>query len=64
MSFECPEGEQASQRRAYVAQPEEAEAPPQEVENVPKIGEALILNKVLLKPAKETAKQTQRMALF
>jgi hypothetical protein len=33
-SFECPEAEQAGQRGAYVAQPEEAEAPPQEVENV------------------------------
>lgn len=31
---------------------------------MPKIGEALILNKVLLKPAKETADQTQRKALF
>eukprot|EP00253_Pinus_taeda_P035377 PITA_35377 len=56
--------DRAGQRGAYVAQPEEAEAPPQEVENVPKIGEALVLNKVLLKPAKETAEQTQRKALF
>ena len=28
------------------------------------IGEALVLNKVLLKPVKETVEQTQRKALF
>eukprot|EP00253_Pinus_taeda_P016900 PITA_16900 len=43
---------------------EEAEASPQEVENVPETGEALVSNKVLLKPEKETAEQTQRKALF
>eukprot|EP00253_Pinus_taeda_P005901 PITA_05901 len=37
---------------------------PQEAENVPETGEALVLNKVLLKPTKETTKQTQRKALF
>jgi len=31
---------------------------------VPQTGEALVLIKVLLKPAKEIAKQTQRKALF
>lgn len=63
-SFECLEGEQAGQRGAYVAQTKEAEAMPQEVENAPETGEALVLNKVLLKPAKETTEQTQRKALF
>eukprot|EP00253_Pinus_taeda_P016833 PITA_16833 len=52
------------QRGAYVSQPEEAKAPPQEVENMHEIGEALVLNKVLLKPAKELADQTQWKALF
>ncbi len=33
-SFECPEAEKASQRGAFIAQPEEAKAPSQEVENV------------------------------
>ncbi|MBZ1524059.1 hypothetical protein J3336_11605, partial [Leuconostoc mesenteroides] len=42
----------------------EVEAPPQEAENVPETGEALVLNKVLLKPAKETTEQTQMKALF
>ena len=51
-SYECPKGELAGGRGKYVAQTEEAEAPPQEVENAPKTGEALVLNKVLLKPAK------------
>eukprot|EP00253_Pinus_taeda_P007136 PITA_07136 len=63
-SFECPEAEHASQRGAFVAQPEEAEAQPREIENVAETGEALVLNKVLLKPTKEMAKQTQRKALF
>eukprot|EP00253_Pinus_taeda_P034758 PITA_34758 len=57
-------GDQAGQRGAYVAQPEEAKAPPQEAENAPETGEALLLNKVLLKPAKEATEQTQRKALF
>eukprot|EP00253_Pinus_taeda_P009621 PITA_09621 len=63
-SFECPEADQVGQRGAYVAQPEEVEAPSQEVENAPETGEALVLNKVLLKPAKEATQQTQRRALF
>eukprot|EP00253_Pinus_taeda_P036440 PITA_36440 len=58
------DGTRAGQRGVYVAQPEEAEAPPQEVENVLETGEALVLNKVLLKPAKEIVEQTQRKALF
>eukprot|EP00253_Pinus_taeda_P031137 PITA_31137 len=62
--FECPEADQAGQRGAYVTQPEEVEAPPQEAENAPETGETLVLNKVLLKPAKEATKQTQRKALF
>eukprot|EP00253_Pinus_taeda_P018878 PITA_18878 len=63
-SFECPEVEHTGRRGAFVAQPEEAEAQPREVENVAEIGEALILNKVLLKPAKEMTEQNQRKALF
>eukprot|EP00253_Pinus_taeda_P031257 PITA_31257 len=63
-SFECPEAEHAGQRGTLIAQPEEAEAQPREVEKMAEIGEALILNKVLLKPAKEVAEQTQRKAMF
>eukprot|EP00253_Pinus_taeda_P013257 PITA_13257 len=51
-------------RGTYVAQPEDAEETPQEAENTPEIGEALVLNKVLLKPAKEAAEPDQRKALF
>lgn len=47
----------------YVAQPEEAEEPPQEAENAPEIGEALVLSKVLLKPAKETTEQTHMISV-
>eukprot|EP00253_Pinus_taeda_P016056 PITA_16056 len=39
-SFECPETDSAGQRGAYVAQPEETAAPPQEAENAPETGEA------------------------
>eukprot|EP00253_Pinus_taeda_P007896 PITA_07896 len=55
---------QASQRGTFITQPKVAEALPQEVENVAETGEALVLNKVLLKPTKETAEQTQWKALF
>eukprot|EP00253_Pinus_taeda_P016795 PITA_16795 len=57
-------GEPKGGRGAYVAQPEDAEATPQEAENAPETGEALVLNKVLLKPAKEVAEPDQRKALF
>eukprot|EP00253_Pinus_taeda_P016668 PITA_16668 len=63
-SIECPEAEHAGQRGTLVAQPEEDEAQPWEVENMAETGEALILNKLLLKPAKEVAEQTQRKELF
>eukprot|EP00253_Pinus_taeda_P029290 PITA_29290 len=57
-------GEPAGGIGTYVAQPEDAEETPQEAENTPEIGEALVLNKVLLKPTKEVAKPDQRKALF
>eukprot|EP00253_Pinus_taeda_P003705 PITA_03705 len=63
-SFECPETDSTGQRGAYVAQLEEAAAPPQEAENAPEMGEALVLDKVLLKPVDESVEQTQRKALF
>eukprot|EP00253_Pinus_taeda_P036392 PITA_36392 len=63
-SFECPEVEHTGQQGSFVAQPEEVELQPREVENVAETGEALILNKVLLNPAKEMREQNQRKALF
>eukprot|EP00253_Pinus_taeda_P022762 PITA_22762 len=57
-------GEPAGGRGTYVAQPEDVEEAPQEAENTPETGEALVLNKVLLKPAKEVAEPDQRKALF
>eukprot|EP00253_Pinus_taeda_P012624 PITA_12624 len=63
-SYDCPEGEPAGGRGTYIAQPEDAEETPQEAENKPEIGEALVMNKVLLKPAKEAAELDQRKALF
>eukprot|EP00253_Pinus_taeda_P031415 PITA_31415 len=63
-SFECPETDSTGQRGAYVAQPKEAVAPPQEAENAPETGEALVLHKVLLKPVDESVEQTQRKAMF
>eukprot|EP00253_Pinus_taeda_P016313 PITA_16313 len=58
------EADLAGQRGAYVAQPKEAAAPPQEADNARETGEALVLHKVLLKPVKEVTKQTQWKALF
>eukprot|EP00253_Pinus_taeda_P011055 PITA_11055 len=63
-SYDCPEGEPAGGRGTYIAQPEDAEETPQEAENTPEIGEALVMNKVLLKPAKEAAEPDQRKAVF
>eukprot|EP00253_Pinus_taeda_P003381 PITA_03381 len=63
-SYDCPEGEPVGGRGTYVAQPEDVEETPQEAENTPETGEALVLNKVLLKPAKEVAEPNQRKALF
>ena len=63
-SYDCPEGEPVGGRGAYVAQLEDAKATPQKVENAPETGEALVLNKVLLKPAKEIAEPDQRKAFF
>eukprot|EP00253_Pinus_taeda_P024288 PITA_24288 len=63
-SYDCPEGEPAGGRGTYVAQPEDDEETPQEAENTSETGEALVLNKVLLKPAKEVAEPDQRKALF
>eukprot|EP00253_Pinus_taeda_P015626 PITA_15626 len=63
-SVECPEAQHAGQRGAFVAQPEEAEAQPREVENLAETEEDLVLNKVLLKPAKEMVEQTQQKTLF
>ena len=34
------------------------------VENVPEVGEALLMNKVLFKPEKEVVESSQRKALF
>eukprot|EP00253_Pinus_taeda_P032679 PITA_32679 len=56
--------EQAGQRGTYIVQPEEAEAQPREVEDVAETGEALLLNKVLLKPTKEVSEPTQWKSLF
>eukprot|EP00253_Pinus_taeda_P026972 PITA_26972 len=58
-SYDCPEGEPAGGRGTYAAQPEDVEETPQEAENTPETGEALVLNKVLLKPAKEVAELDQ-----
>eukprot|EP00253_Pinus_taeda_P011069 PITA_11069 len=63
-SFECPEVEKTGQRGMYMVQPDEAEAQPREVEDVAEMGEALLLNKVLLKPTKEVSEPTQRKSLF
>ena len=51
-SFECPENKDTSSRNIVVTPTVEGEAKEQEVENVPKTGESLLLKKVLLKSEK------------
>jgi len=63
-SFECPEKEDIGQRGAYVAQNEQQQEQLPVAENMPETGEALMMNKVLLKPEKESAELAQRKALF
>eukprot|EP00253_Pinus_taeda_P013925 PITA_13925 len=63
-SFEFPEVEQTGQRGTYMVQPEEADTQPREVEDVAETREALLLNKILLKPTKEASEPTQRKSLF
>eukprot|EP00253_Pinus_taeda_P027252 PITA_27252 len=64
----APTGEnvETNQRNAIFA-PIEGEAPVavvEEEENIPKRGESLVVNKVLLKPAKEVAEPSQRKTFF
>eukprot|EP00253_Pinus_taeda_P020545 PITA_20545 len=65
-AFECRENAEIKQRNAIVT-PAEEEAPVATVTeevNTPERGESLVLNKVLLKPAKEMVEPPQRKALF
>ena len=52
------------QRGAYVAQNEQQQEKLPVVENLLEIGEALMMNKVLLKHKKENVEPTQRKSLF
>ena len=65
-AFEFPENAGTSQRNAIATQVEgEAiEATMTEEENILERGESLVVNNVLLKPAKETVEPSQRKTLF
>ena len=63
-SFECPDNEEARHHGAHVEQGEEEEINPQIMEDVPEIGEALIMRKVLLKKVKEADEPAHRKVLF
>eukprot|EP00253_Pinus_taeda_P025766 PITA_25766 len=65
-AFECPESAEIKQRNAIVAPTEEEATVAVVTEKVdtPESGESLVLNKVLLKSAKEMAEPPQRKALF
>ena len=61
-NYECPENVGVGPRNAVVAQAgEEAEI---EEEILPERGESLVVNKVLLKQAKEVTEPAQRKNLF
>ena len=53
-----------NQRNAIVAKTEEEATKVIDEENVPEKGESLVVNKVLLKLAKEIVEATQRKTLF
>ena len=63
-AFECPKNAGISQRNAIVAQVEEEAAEMVEEEDVPERGDSLVVNKVLLKLAKEIVEPSQRKTLF
>eukprot|EP00253_Pinus_taeda_P013420 PITA_13420 len=65
-AFECPKNEEKSQRNAIVAlvEGESSAAVVVEEENIPKGGKSLVVNKVLLKTAKEIVEPSQRNTLF
>ena len=63
-SYDCPENGGTNQRNVvvYPVQGEEHHIP--EAENIPELGELLLMNKVLLKLEKEAIKPAQRKNLF
>ena len=65
-SFECLENKEigSGSRNVVVTPTVEGEAKEQEVENVPKTGESILLKKVLLKLEKKSIEPAQRKALF
>ena len=63
-SSECLDNEEARQRGAHAAQCEEEYINIHIMEDVPEIGESLVMRKVLLKPVKEVDEPPQRKALF
>ena len=62
--MECPGKEDVGQRGTYVAQNEQQQEQSIVAEFFPETGEALMMNKVLLKPEKEQAEPAQRKSLF
>ena len=63
-SFECLGKEDVGQRGASVAQNEQQQEELTMAEVFPETGEALMMNKVLLKPEKEQVELSQRKYLF
>eukprot|EP00253_Pinus_taeda_P003923 PITA_03923 len=63
-AFEYPENAGTSQRNAIVAQVEEEAVAVTKEEDVLERGEYLVVNKVLLKPAKEIVEPSQRKTFF
>ena len=63
-SFECPEKKDTGSINVVVTPIVEGDAKEQEIENVPEIGESLLLKKVLLKSEKNSVEPAQRKALF
>eukprot|EP00253_Pinus_taeda_P014867 PITA_14867 len=63
-AYECPENIGMDQRNEIVEKTEEEATKVIEEENVPEKGESLVVNKILLKLAKEIVEPEQRKTLF
>jgi hypothetical protein len=64
MSWDCPENKSIGQRSAHVAEAKEENVNVVTKEEVPEVGESLLMKRVLIKSEKEAKEPTQRKSLF
>jgi hypothetical protein len=64
MSWDYPENKSVGQRSAHVAEAKEENVNAVTKEEVPEVGESLLLKRVLIKSEKEAKEPAQRKSLF